>query len=121
MSSVKILHNPRCSKSRQTLQLIEDKGITPEIVLYLQEPPSAQCIEKLKTYLDIPSVRDIMRTKEDEYKALNLKEQDDEQALIDAIVSHPKLLERPIVISHSDSGIQARVGRPPENVLDILP
>ena len=121
MSSVKILHNPRCSKSRQALSLIEQAGITPEVVLYLKEPVGKAFLEQLKHYLDIKSVRSIMRTKETEYRELGLGSVDDEDILLDALVTTPKLLERPIVITHSDSGIRARVGRPPENVLDILP
>jgi len=121
MSSIKILHNPRCSKSRQTLKLLEDAGVQPEIVLYLNEPPSQQCLEQLKTYLQINSIREIMRTKEAVYKELSLSQIDDEAALLKAVSENPKLLERPIVIKHSDAGIQARVGRPPENVMDLLP
>jgi arsenate reductase len=119
MSSIKILHNPRCSKSRQTLALLQEQGIEPEIVLYLENPLSETCIEQLKTYLNITSVREMMRTKEDVYKAMNLKEED-EKTLISAMVENPKLIERPIVIRHGDKGIQARIGRPPENVLEIL-
>ncbi|MFC3095630.1 arsenate reductase (glutaredoxin) [Alteromonas sediminis] len=121
MSSIKILHNPRCSKSRQTLALIENAGIEPEIVLYLNDPPSEQCLEQLKTYLKIDSIRAITRTKEALYKELGLANETQEAALIKAIHTHPKLLERPIVIKHSDAGIQACIGRPPENVLDLLP
>lgn len=120
MATVKILHNPRCSKSRQTLQLVTEQGIEPEVVLYLAEPLGAANIEQLKSYLKVSSVREFMRTKEPEYKALGLHKETNEDALIDAIVKNPKLLERPIVISHSDAGIQARIGRPPENVLEIL-
>lgn len=120
MSSVKILHNPRCSKSRQTLALLNEQGIEPEIVLYLQTPLSEHCIEQLRTYLNLDTVRDMMRTKEDIYKSQQLSKADEAQ-LITAISDNPKLLERPIVITHSDDGIRARIGRPPENVLDILP
>lgn len=121
MSSIKIMHNPRCSKSRQTLQLLESKGIEPEVILYLNDPPTLTCVEQLKTYLGVDSVRDFMRVKEADYKTLGLADVVDEDVLAKAIVTHPKILERPIVITHSDNGIQARIGRPPENVLDILP
>ncbi len=111
-----IYHNPRCSKSRQTLALIEAKGIEPSIVKYLESPLNKSMIKDLLTKLNV-EVRAIMRSGEDAYKELNLSNTElDEQTLINAIVEHPKLLERPIVVK----GNKAIIGRPPENVLALL-
>ncbi len=116
MSDIQILHNPRCSKSRQTLALLEEKGIEPEVIKYLDTPQSATELKAILQKLGI-SARDLLRKGEDDYKALNLKDQSlSEDALIDAMVKHPKLIERPIVINNN----QARLGRPPESVLDII-
>ncbi|AQQ68195.1 arsenate reductase (glutaredoxin) [Microbulbifer agarilyticus] len=111
-----IYHNPRCSKSRQTLQLLQENNIEPEIVLYLETPPDAASLKTILGKLDI-APRDLLRKGEDAYKELNLKDtshSDDD--LIDAMVSHPKLIERPIVIK----GDKAVLGRPPENVLELI-
>lgn len=115
--SVTIYHNPRCSKSRQTLALIEEKGITPTIIKYLDETPSENELKVLFAKLGYVSVRDMMRTKEDTYKTLALGENTvtDEQ-LFTAMSQNPKLIERPIVVN----GEKAAMGRPPESVLDIL-
>lgn len=116
MTTTTIWHYPRCSKSRKTLALLEDKGIEPEVVRYRQDPPTA---ERLAWVLDRLGMepRELMRTKEDAYDALGL---DDEsktrQELIEAMVEHPELIERPVVIR----GDKVALGRPPENVLDIL-
>ncbi len=116
MSDIQILHNPRCSKSRQTLALLEEKGIEPEVIKYLDTPPSATELKAILQKLGI-SARDLLRKGEEDYKALNLKDPSlDEDALIDAMVKHPKLIERPIVINNN----KARLGRPPESVLDII-
>lgn len=116
MSQVTIYHNPRCSKSRQTLQIIEDKGIAPEIVLYLETPPSAEQIKALLSKLGI-SARDLLRKGEDAYKENNLKDTSlAEDQLIDAMSSFPKLIERPIVVK----GDKAVLGRPPENVEGLI-
>lgn len=117
MSSVQILHNPRCSKSRQTLTLLQEKGIDVEVTEYLKHPLTREQLEAIATKLGASSPRDMMRTKETEYKELALGESTvtDEQ-LFDAMVSVPKLIERPVVIK----GNKARIGRPPESVLDIL-
>ncbi|WP_438971058.1 arsenate reductase (glutaredoxin) [Methylophaga sp.] len=116
MTAIQILHNPRCSKSRQTLALIEEKGIQPEIIKYLESPPSETELRAILTKLDL-SARELLRKGEDDYKALNLKDKTlSEDDLIAAMVEHPKLIERPIVINQN----RARVGRPPESVLDIL-
>ena len=114
--STKIFHNPRCSKSRQTLAMLEEKGIELEIVKYLDTPPSAGELKTVLGFLGI-GPRELMRTKEAEYKAQGLDDaslSDDE--LIAAMVATPKLIERPIVIANG----KAALGRPPEKVLDII-
>ena len=114
---VSIYHNPRCSKSRETLALLQEKGIEPDVVLYLQTPPDAQTLKTLLQQLGMSSARELMRRKEDLYKELNLADgQLSEDQLLQAMVAHPKLIERPIVIN----GEQARLGRPPEAVLEIV-
>ena len=116
VAKVTIYHNPRCSKSRQTLQLIRDKGIEPEIVEYLKQPLNAAQIEKLLTMLDMQP-RDLMRKKEEEYSALDLGDSKlSAGALIKAMAEHPVLIERPIVVA----GNKAVLGRPPEQALKIL-
>lgn len=115
--SVVIYHNPRCSKSRETLALLEEKGITPTVVKYLDETPNIEALKTLFTQLGYDSVRDMMRTKEAEYKALNLDDSSvTNEQLFEAMVQTPKLIERPIVVHNN----QAKMGRPPEQVLDIL-
>ena len=114
--SIKIYHNPRCSKSRQTLQLLEEKGIEPEIVLYLENTPSKTELKRILKALGLKA-RDLMRKKEAEYKDNNLADESlKEDDLITAMNQFPKLIERPIVVN----GDQAAVGRPPENVLEII-
>jgi arsenate reductase len=116
MANVTIYHNPRCSKSRQTLQLLRDYGIEPTIVEYLKTPPSASQIKRLLGLLKM-APRELLRTKEAEYKALNLADPKlSKDSLIKAMADHPVLMERPIVVA----GAKAALGRPPENVLDIL-
>lgn len=112
-----IYHNPRCSKSRQTLALLEDAGQTPEIVLYLENPPMESDLKGLLERLGLASARDMMRKGEALYKDNNLKAVTDEYALIRAMASMPKLIERPIV----DNGHKAVIGRPPEAVKALLP
>lgn len=113
---IALYHNPRCSKSRDALSLLRDKGIEPEIVLYLETPPNAKTLKALLAKLGI-SARDLLRKSEDAYKELNLADTTlSEAALIKAMVENPKLIERPIAIN----GDKAVVGRPPENVLTIL-
>ena len=112
----RIYHNPRCSKSRQTLALLEERGIEPEIVLYLETPPDAKEINSLLGKLGI-GARQLLRKGEDAYKENNLKDTSLTDAqLVAAMVQHPKLIERPIVVN----GDKARLGRPPEQVLEIL-
>lgn len=114
---VSIYHNPRCSKSRETLALLQEKGIDPEVVLYLETPPDEQALKTLLQQLGMSSARELMRRKEDLYKELNLADSElSEDQLLQAMVAHPKLIERPIVIN----GDQARIGRPPEAVLEIV-
>ena len=116
MTDLTLYHNPRCSKSRSALQILEERGLTPTIVRYLETPPSADELTALLHKLDMPA-RSLLRTGEEEYKALNLADATlTEQQLIDAMVASPKLIERPILIA----GDRAIVGRPPERVLEIL-
>jgi arsenate reductase len=114
--SVKIYHNPRCSKSRQTLSLIKEHGIEPDIIEYLIHPPNKVQLKNILDQLGMKP-RDLIRKKEPEYKQYHLDDPalSDEQ-LIDGIIQHPKLIERPIVIS----GNKAALGRPPEKVLEII-
>ena len=114
--SVTIYHNPRCSKSRETLNLLQSKNIEPSVVEYLKTPLSHEQISILVSQLGFNSARDLMRTKEEKYKALNLKDENDESVLITAMVENPKLIERPIVVNNN----KAALGRPPENVLSVL-
>ncbi len=114
---VSIYHNPRCSKSRETLALLQKKGIEPDVVLYLETPPDVQTLKTLLQQLGMSNARELMRRKEDLYKELNLADvQWSEEQLLQAMVDNPKLIERPIVIN----GEQARIGRPPEAVLEII-
>ncbi|MEN8721380.1 MAG: arsenate reductase (glutaredoxin) [Alphaproteobacteria bacterium] len=115
MSDVTILHNPRCSKSRQTLALLEEQGIAPKVRLYLEDALSVDELKALQGQLGFDDVRKMMRTKEDAYKDLGLADASEAQLLV-AIADNPKLLERPAVIKNG----QARLGRPPEQVLEIL-
>lgn len=116
MTQVTIIHNPRCSKSRQTLALLEENGVTPHVIEYLKTPLNIEEVTSVFKKLNIESVRKMMRTNEVEYKDANLKDVGDEHTLLQAMVTTPKLIERPIVIN----GDRARIGRPPENVLEIL-
>ena len=114
--TITIFHNPRCSKSRQTLSLIEEKGLTPTIVEYLKDAPTKATLKTLLKELGLKP-RDLLRKGEAVYKELNLADEnktDDE--LIEAMVKNPILIERPIVMTPKG----ARLGRPPENVLEIL-
>ncbi len=116
MSEIQIYHNPRCSKSRQTLALLNEQGIDPEVIEYLKETPSAAELKAVLKKLGIPA-RELLRTKEAEYKEAGLDNpQLSEEQIIAAMLQYPKLIERPIVIN----GDKARIGRPPEQVLEIL-
>lgn len=112
-SQVTIYHNPRCTKSRQTLALLEERGIEPHVVEYLKTPLDAAAIRRLLTKLRL-TPGDIVRRKE--ARALGLAEPDDPRDWIDHLVAHPPLLERPIVVV----GDRARIGRPPEAVLELF-
>ncbi len=114
--TVSIYHNPRCSKSRQTLELLQSKGVEPEVILYLDNPPSKATLKAIVKKLGADSARSLMRVKEAPYLALDLKNVTAETALIDAMAEYPILIERPIVVN----GDKAAIGRPPEAVLDIL-
>ena len=115
--AVTIYHNPRCSKSRETLSLLQSRGIDPQVVLYLDTPPDADTLRELLQLLGMERGRYLMRQKEDLYKSLNLADQAlSDAALIQAMVDNPKLIERPVVVSRG----QARIGRPPEQVLEIV-
>lgn len=115
MTAVLIYHNPDCSKSRQTLQLLRERGIEPEVVEYLQTPPDEAALERLLDMLGMEP-QELIREKEDEYERLGLAGKSDPKELIRAMVEHPILIERPIVVR----GEQARLGRPPEKVLELL-
>lgn len=116
MPNTTIYHNPRCSKSRETLALLNDQGIEPNIVKYLDTPPDRETLQFILDGLNMQP-RDLMRTKEKEYKALNL---DDEHLsndqLMDAMLANPRLIERPIVIH----GGKVAIGRPPTTIVEIL-
>ena len=117
MTDLTLYHNPRCSKSRGALELLQARGLEPTIVRYLDTPLDATQLHDLLGKLNI-SARQLLRTGEDEYTSLNLANASlsDEQ-LIAAMAAHPKLIERPILVA----GDTAVIGRPPENILEILP
>ena len=111
-----IYHNPKCSKSRKALEIIKNKNIEPTIILYLTNKLSKTEVKKLLSKLGL-SIRDILRTGEDEYKNNNLKNENlTDDKLLDFLIKFPKLLQRPIVVKEN----KAVVGRPPENILDVL-
>ena len=113
---VTILHNPRCSKSRNSLALLKEQGIEPDVRLYLENPPTEDELTSILEMLAIPA-KDLLRRGEPEYKELGLGNQNlSEQQLIQVMIKHPKLIERPIVIA----GGKAVIGRPPEQVLNLL-
>ena len=113
---VVMYHNPRCSKSRQTLQLLKDRGIEPEIIEYLKTPPDRKKLKEILKLLGM-GPRDLMRTKESVYREAGLDDEDlSEDQLLDAMIEHPVLMERPVVLANG----KASLGRPPEQVLDIL-
>ena len=116
MNDFIIYHNPRCSKSRQTLEILTKQNVDTEIVLYLETPPSAEEVTSILQKLGLSS-RDIIRKGEEEYKLLNIKDQSlTENELIAFMSENPKLIERPIVVKDD----KAIIGRPPENVLSLL-
>jgi len=116
--NITIYHNPGCSKSRKTLELIESLGIEPKIVEYLRQPPDAQTLLRLAETLKVP-LADLLRESEDDFKgAADSLPLDDDAALAAWLHDHPRVLQRPIVVD--EDGDRAVVGRPPENVLGIL-
>ncbi|OOV87744.1 arsenate reductase (glutaredoxin) [Oceanospirillum linum] len=115
MPAVTLYHNPRCSKSRATLSLLQENGIEPDIRRYLDEPLTEAEIRALLKKLNISAV-EMMRTKEAEFKELGLSKESSDDTLISAMVSTPKLIERPI----AETETAAAIGRPPENVLELL-
>ena len=117
--SLTIYHNPRCSKSRKTLELIQEAGVSTNIVDYLSEPPSAARILQLAELLGL-TVQELLRRNEADFKdAADLPDLDDNAALAAWVANHPKVLERPIVVD--DGANKAVMGRPPENVRNLLP
>jgi len=115
MSDITIYHNPRCSKSRNTLALLEENGVTPDIVLYLDTAPDAVEIRSLLDKLGM-TAGELVRRGEEAYKACGLSRESSEEEVLAAMAVHPKLIERPIVVR----GDRAVLGRPPENVLELL-
>ena len=112
---MKIDHNPRCSKSRQTLALIQENGVEPEVVLYLENIPSTEELRDLLSKLEITPMQLIRKGEKDWKENYKGKELSDAQ-LIQAMIAHPKLIERPIVVKDN----KAVLGRPPENVLELI-
>ena len=114
--TIRIFHNPRCSKSRATLALLQEQGVEPEITLYLEDPPSASELKSILKMLGL-TARDLMRKGEAEFREQNLADETlTEDQLIAAMVASPRLIERPIVLANG----RAAIGRPPESVLEIL-
>lgn len=115
MSNVIIWHNPRCSKSRETLKLLKDKGVDPTVVTYLTEVPAESEIRRTAKLLGVNAVG-MMRTKEKLFRELGLAKDDSDDKLFAAMAENPVLIERPVVFANA----KARMGRPPESVLEIL-
>lgn len=116
MANTTIYHNPRCSKSRQTLELLNQRGVDADIVEYLDTPPDSTELSRILNLLNLQP-RQLMRTGEAEYRELGLEDDAlSREQLIDAMVAHPRLIQRPIVIANG----KAALGRPPEDVLEIL-
>jgi arsenate reductase len=115
MQTVEIWHNPRCSKSRDSFNLLKDRGVDTKVIEYIKTPPTKDELKDLLKKLSL-SAKDIIRTKESIYKELNLKSVDSEDELIKAMIENPKLIERPIVVK----GDKAVIGRPIENVINLL-
>lgn len=114
MKTFTLYHNPRCSKSRAALALLEERNLAPELLLYLDQPPSADTLRALAAQLGVEP-RAMMRTGESVYGELSLAQASDD-ALFEAMAQHPKLIERPIL----SDGERAVIGRPPENVLALI-
>ena len=116
MSDITIWHNPRCSKSRDSFKLLEEKEIEVKVVKYLEDIPTKEVLKNILKMLGMNSARELIRTKESIYKELNLQNEHSEEALIDAMIANPKLIERPIVIKNN----KAVIGRPIEKVVELL-
>jgi len=115
MSQFTIYHNPRCSKSRSTLALLQERGIEPEVVLYLDTPPDVAQLKALLGKLGM-SAAELLRRSEEEYRSCGLGRDSSDAEILRAMASHPRLIERPIVVR----GRRAVLGRPPENVLQLI-
>ncbi len=115
MKNIKIYHNPKCSKSRATLALLQEREVEIEVIKYLDTPPSRQELIEILDMLGL-SARGLMRTKEDIYKELGIKDISDEDMLINLMIANPKLIERPIVVKDG----KATIGRPIENIIKLL-
>lgn len=115
MSLVTIYHNPRCSKSRNTLMLLKENSVNPQVVLYLDNPPDTRELKALLKKLGLTAAR-LVRRSEDAYKASGLNKDSDDEEILAAMAKYPKLIERPIVVK----GSRAVLGRPPENVLELI-
>jgi len=116
MDKITIWHNPRCSKSRDSFKLLEEKGLDVEVLKYLEVVPSKEELQNILKMLGMNSAQELMRTKEAVYKELNLKDESSEDKLLEAMIANPKLIERPIVIRDN----KAVIGRPIEQVIALL-
>lgn len=116
MSELIVWHNPRCSKSREAIAIIEESGCKNEVVKYLEEKPSVEELKKVLKMLGFSSVREWMRTKESIYKELDLKNETDEEKLLLAMAENPKLIERPVLIKNS----KAIIGRPSSVITEFI-
>ncbi len=116
MSKITLYHNPRCSKSRQALKLLEEKGAELEVVRYLDTPLSAAQLTQLIEQLGLDNYHDLLRTQESAYKEGNIDENSPKAAILNALVQCPKLMKRPIAVKDG----KAIIGRPPEQVLDLV-
>ena len=116
MDKISIWHNPRCSKSRDSFKLLEEKGLEAEVVKYLENIPTKEELQEMLKMLGMTSAQELMRKKEAIYKELNLKDETSEEVLLEAMIANPKLIERPIVIK----GDKAVIGRPIEKVIALL-
>lgn len=112
---MKLYHNPRCQKSREALQLLEDKGITPELVLYMKEPITPDELEEIVDLLEINAI-DLVRTKEKVWKEEFADKELNEDEVLLTMIEYPELMERPILVNDD----KAAIGRPPENILEII-
>jgi arsenate reductase len=115
MSLVTLYHNPRCSKSRNTLELLKENSVNPEVILYLDTPPDTRELKVLLKKLGLTAAQ-LVRRGEDAYKASGLNKDSDDEEILAAMAKYPKLIERPIVVK----GSRAVLGRPPENVLELI-